>query len=416
MENKPVEIIQLICSDMNQNNNKFWYGELYEDDTVITKWGRVGNTPQSKTFPNKGRKFLITKRNEKKRKGYTELKVINESATTGSYDTDSLAKIARKQIKTTNPLVLNLIDRLIKANIHNITSNTNITYNNSTGLFSTPLGIVTLEGISEARDILNSIKSTDKDGSEWTHLINRYLRIIPQSIGMRFEVDHLFGNIDALVKQNDLLDSLETSYMTLQEQRKDSNKNHIEDEKLFDVDLDVMDASSYEYNNIKNWFKRTNHTKHGYKNVTIKNIYCVSMKDNIERFTKTLEPLIEVFHGTSEANLLSILKSGIQISPPSTANITGKLFGNGVYGAIDSSKSLQYSMGRFGGMKGTSAWIFVLDFAMGNVFYPKTYGTSKIPKNYDSCWAKASNTGLRYDELIVYKINQVKIKYLIELQ
>ena len=50
-----------------------------------------------------------------------------------------------------NSILDKLIERLVRSNVHNITSNTNIILNDSTGLFQTALGIVTPEAITEAR-------------------------------------------------------------------------------------------------------------------------------------------------------------------------------------------------------------------------------------------------------------------------
>jgi poly [ADP-ribose] polymerase len=153
---------------------------------------------------------------------------------------------------------------------------------------------------------------------------------------------------------------------------------------------------------------------HGYKHIKIKNIYRLKLDDCDSLYDDSVGNVQEVYHGSSEANILSILRSGLQISPPSTAKIAGKMFGNGVYGSQTASKSLGYSAGRWGQSSSKTAWLFVCDFAMGNTFYPTTYGLSKIPACYNSCWALPEKTGLHNDELIVYKSNQVKIKYLLE--
>ena len=76
------------------------------------------------------------------------------------------------------------------------------------------------------------------------------------------------------------------------------------------------------------------------------NVFKVKIHDMAAAFNP--DNVKEVFHGTSEANNLSILKSGLRVSPPATAAIAGKMFGNGVYGAINSSKSLGYTYGNWG--------------------------------------------------------------------
>lgn len=120
----------------------------------------------------------------------------------------------------------------------------------------------------------------------------------------------------------------------------------------------------------------------------------------------------QVFHGTSEANLLSILKSGLKVSPPSTAFIAGKMFHNGIYGAKESSKALGYTLGRWGGSTSSFGWIFICNFAMGKTYDPVHAGAP--PNGYDSVWARAKKCGLYHDELVVYKNEQVQITHLLE--
>lgn len=62
-----------IKSDVNKNNNKFWYISEFDDSSVETHWGRVGDGGQrkTKTFPSQGSasNFFDTKCKEKERSG-----------------------------------------------------------------------------------------------------------------------------------------------------------------------------------------------------------------------------------------------------------------------------------------------------------------------------------------------------------
>jgi predicted DNA-binding WGR domain protein len=39
--------IKLIKSEVTENNNKFWFGQLFDDGTVKATWGRVGYSGDS---------------------------------------------------------------------------------------------------------------------------------------------------------------------------------------------------------------------------------------------------------------------------------------------------------------------------------------------------------------------------------
>jgi poly [ADP-ribose] polymerase len=412
--------IKLICSDVGDNANKVWIGELHDDDTVITRWGRVGYDMQSKSFPSAGESFLLKKEREKIKKGYTYPRILAGSAgAIGTIKSDSLGAIAKQQLAKNKPELSRLIDRLVQANVHNITSNTNITYNAASGLFQTPLGIVTQEGIDEARGLLVSIKKCLKNNcgdKEFKSLVSNYLMIVPQNIGMRIDVKVIFPDEDSVKKQADILDSLEASYKAVMTNPVTPSGAPAQVEQVFQVDLDVCSDDKVR-DRLIGYYEKTKKRMHGYDHIKIREIYSVTIMDMLKSFStdgKKIGNLTEVYHGTSQANLLSILKSGLKVSPPSTAYIAGKMFGNGVYGAINSSKSLGYTFGRWGGSNsGDSGWLFVCDFAMGKVYEP-TGRCQEPARGFDSVWAKADKCGLNHDELIVYKNQQVNIKYLLE--
>lgn len=412
----------MIYADVSENSYKEWYGYLFDNDDVKTEWGRVGEyKKQSKDFPGAGESFFDKKVREKEKKGYViEKRLDGTQGASIPVANSNLHEIAKKQIikDSTNSVLSKLVERFVQSNVHKITSSTNISYNSQTGLFTLVNGsIITPEAIVEARDILAEITKYVRNrnyGNVFNKVVVDYLKLVPQHIGMKFNVRNIFPDEDSCQKQNDILDSLESSVNTL----KNSNNitvNEDSGEEVFKVDLEILDDSK-EFNRLSGWYKSSMKSCHGYDSIKIKNIFRVKIHEMDNGFNKNLGNNIEVFHGTSEANCLSILKSGLKTAPPSTAYITYKLWGNGIYGAINSSKSLGYTYGKWGNSVGESGWLYICDFAMGNTYFPNSGGQSRKPftSGYDSTWAKAGNTGLLHDELIVYENSQVNIKYLIE--
>ncbi|VEP18914.1 WGR domain-containing protein (fragment) [Hyella patelloides LEGE 07179] len=146
-----VDSCTLIYVEVDQNSNKVWQGTVLDDGSFIAEWGRVGNQLQSKTYYLNSvtlaqSKFARTKR-QKLRKGYTEAQIINQHQNYNvSLKEEDLELIAAKQIEHgKDPRAKQLIRYLVAVNIHNITSQTNISYDVTTGNFSTPLGLVTPE-------------------------------------------------------------------------------------------------------------------------------------------------------------------------------------------------------------------------------------------------------------------------------
>lgn len=406
--------------------NRWWTGRLYDSGDVETLWGRVGHSGQSKLFPGAGRSFLLEKQREKARKGYTELKTVGgptSSVTTHGkiVEKSELKQIARAQIaKSGSPTLNRLIDRLVEANVHRITSSTQITFNSSTGLFSTPLGIVTPDGITEARNLLmvinQGVSRRDYTSTKVRDAFNRYMRIVPQNVGMkRFDVNTIFPDITAVQKQSDVLDSLEASYQALQTQKPTTpSGNQPPMEQVFQVDLDIL-AAGPEYDRLNRWFETSKKPMHRDAfRYRVVQIYTVNIHAMTEAFESKTIPIREVWHGTSQANVLSILKTGLRTSPPSTAAIAGKMFGNGIYGANVSTKSLNYSIGHWGqGGKGDAAWLFVCQFAMGRIQQVTKQKLNGADPGYDSIYAKGG-ADLYNDEFVVYRNSQVKITHLLE--
>lgn len=413
------EKVRLIFSDLGKKSYKYWQGELLDDGTVISEFGVVGAAnPQSKNFGKVGKAFFDKKIREKERKGYSHAKVLLEGASTNKVvQTGSLADIAIRQIKFSNPMVEALIKRLANSNIHKITSSTSISFDN--GVFQTPLGVVTQEGIDEARLLLQWFfanvkqRNTKKVEETFNQSIDNYLKIIPRPKGGGLHYEDIFDTSESIQKESDVIDALENSLSLATTPKADATTKTVE-ESIFDLSLEIEQDPAIRKALIDR-YTSSNKSMHNYNHIKVKEIYNVDLLGYNGRFRKDLANHTQVWHGSGQSNILSILKSGLNPSPPSTAAIAGKMFGNGTYGSETSSKALGYSLGRWGQSSGDSGWLFVCDFAMGNPYYAKN-SLSNIPSGYDSCWALPKNTSLYNDELIVYNENQIKIKYLIEVK
>lgn len=401
--------IRLLNADVDSNKNKFWNATLFDNGEIRVEYGRVGYDGCKETYsPSRGgERFLNKKIKEKTRKGYKEIEIVSSNSNIST--NKQLLKNITRSDKTE---LQNLLDLLIEQNIHNITLSTNITFDKQDNLFKTPLGIVSKNSIFSARQILNELTAKDIDprsNAVKTH-INDYLRLIPQSFGMgRFNVD-LFKSPEFINKQISILDSLEVSHQKITTVDTTSEK----DIKL-NFEVDLLDDQT-EFNRINKKFEDSKKKQHTQSNhLKIDKIYKIQIKQMFEAFsTCGIGNTMELWHGSSVSNILSIFNSGLKISPPSTVKIAGKMFGSGIYGASDSTKSLNYSVGYWTGQRNSKVFLFVADFAMGKHYTPTSCSESFPKKGYDSTWAKAKHSGVYNDEFIVYKENQVNLKYLIE--
>lgn len=416
-----IKSVKLILSDITNNNNKHWSGTIIDNNDVVLEWGRVGDSTQKKvkSFNSQysAEDFLDGKVKEKKKKGYTELNTLSGTVTV-NHEKGNLTDIAKKQIVGDDETIV-LIERLSKANVHKILESTTLTFSNDTGLFSTPLGIVTNDNIIEARQTLNDMSSyvqnSNFENPDYITLLNKYLRLIPQKVGRKLQPT-IYADLTAIKAQNDIIDSLEVSYQQSISNPTNPSLDDIEVPKIFSCEIkSVNDQSIIDY--INNKFKETMQRMHSSSNLKVKKVYSVKIDkhyNDFEQYGRQIGNIMELWHGTKIHNLLSILKSGLVILPSNNPHVCGRMYGPGIYFSDQSTKALNYSNGYFRGNKENNCFMFLADVAMGKAYTPKTYSESLPKPGYDSTFAKGGYSGVLNNEMIVPNIHQINLKYLVE--
>jgi predicted DNA-binding WGR domain protein len=212
---------KFIFVESAENHNKFWYIEEHDNGLIKTIWGRVGNkesTSEKQFGSNAGKEYdKLVK--SKLKKGYTRLQTLDSEITFtsgGGISKQSLESIALSEIDydKANDTITKMIKTFCAENIHTITANTSITFNSDTNVFQTPCGIVTIESINDARDILSEIAAFVEQRDFCTTFIKKteeYCTLIPQKIKGKFDPCRLFFNMYDVNRQSDILDSLEDS-------------------------------------------------------------------------------------------------------------------------------------------------------------------------------------------------------------
>ena len=127
------------------------------------------------------------------------------------------------------------------------------------------------------------------------------------------------------------------------------------------------------------------------------------------------------YHGSKVENWLSIMKQGLSLNP--NASVTGKMFGNGLYFAPDSRKSLNYmdtKGAHWNNGQRDTGYVAVYSVALGKCYMPTTslgssFNKNSLPNGCLSVYAEKNRVGLRNDEYVVYDQAQCTIKYLMEI-
>lgn len=412
-----------VLTDATNNNNKFWEVTLLEDGTVKSRYGRVGSAGASNVLGS-GENLYASKVREKERKGYRKVDVVSGSSGGGTVAAN-VAQIAKDEIANADPVVASLIERLAKINKHQIFQATGgqMDVDLDTGIIRTPVGVVSEGNVTAARVILPELDEMvvkgDVDSNTFRSKLNDYLMLIPQKVGSRqgWHKDVLPDHA-AVIKQNALLDQLEASIEIAQKKISDASKIAAGDRpRTFDVHLKVLTGP--ETDRITQYYKHTINSRHGSAKLTPKRFFSVeiaSMRKAWEADGMRLDNQMELWHGTRAHNLLSILKGGL-IVPKSggSINVTGRMFGDGLYFSDQSTKALNYAHGYWdGGSRDNLCYMFLADIGMGKQYQPQRPFSGVPPKGYDSTNVRGGTAGVLNNEMIVYRTGQANLKYLIE--
>jgi predicted DNA-binding WGR domain protein len=407
--NKLIEKKHFVCTDLEKNSNKYWIIERFDDNSVKTSYGRVGDSGQSTTknfsSTSEAEKFFNTKVKEKskiksRRDAYTEIHILDDMVVTKS-PTRHISDLAAEQIETSSEDVRKLVRWFSDINIHNIVSSTSVSYNITEGCFRTPLGVVDQSCISNAKVLLNEISQfPDKETKECLKKINLYLRYVPQDLGsshQKIQIKNVFGSGDLLQKQADILEGLEAAISSA----KPSETNEVS-ERVFNTKLDIV-KNEDEISKLKERFaSHCNYSR-------INGVYTVSIKDVVDRFVThglSVGNRTELWHATNPRNILSIFKSGL-IIPTKYSN--GWNHGAGIYFSDRSSKSMKY-LSKDNRNGHSYGYMFVGDVALGNVYYDE--GNSSLDGRYNCRWAYKGQSD---SQIIVYNTGQVNLLYLLEI-
>lgn len=433
----------LHCNNFDGNNNKFYIIEIQKNSSgeyqLFSNYGRLGKTsileirqhfkgstdPITNFDDIKDEYDAIIKKKErgKTTKGvkefYTKVDVL--SPTVGSSNICEAVDVTvsgNESISITadsHPEVTRIIEQLKEDNIHNILSKTSLIVT-SRGL-ETDIGIVTESHIDNASSALDELRDhiINKDDEGITTSNNKYFSLIPKKFAGRLQKSDMIVDADKLAETYDLLDSLKNALKTMVKPSDDKQSS-------IDIDIIILEDQP-EWDRLVDLFESRKHNSHSHlNNWKVKQIYKFNETNGRQNeYDSKLTDLgneHELFHGSRNTNILSILINGFMIPPATAGHCTGRMFGNGVYSASCSSKALNYSTGFWDGSRDNSnAFIFITKFVMGNEQKCKNFKYSGADTGYDSVHGLNKDNGgsLLNDEYIVYNTGQTLITHLIEL-
>lgn len=440
-------------TDIKTNANKFYIIQMCKIDTgyaVYIRYGRVGikGTVRTSTYTDKSSAIAFFKKQYRSKTGNTwgsstfTKKKGKYFLADISYE-DELSKINEKDMKSKKIPKSKLSQRVQKfiQMISNIEMMNESLVELDIDTKKMPLGKITSNQIDKAREILKKI-SNETDNDIITDLSSDYYTYIPTACGMR--KPPIIDNDDIITKYNKTLDELADIVVgvnIIKNSAKNVKLNPI-DNIYNDIDTEIkaLAKNTNIYKNLVKFVQNTHGPTHGQK-LEVLDILKVAQNgkcDAYNNYSENIDNKMLLFHGTPQSCVLSIFKKDFYLDPSKLGvQIAGKMFGYGVYFADCATKSFNYTRA---GKTGDVGCLLIAEVALGNIS-ERTNADSSISKvslqriNCDSTkgigrYAPVEYTEikgvkipngeikdirrdvyLRYNEYIVYDINQICIKY-----
>jgi predicted DNA-binding WGR domain protein len=451
----------------NGSSNKSYHAELWvskdgKESEIFTIYGPTGGT-QNKDYRYYGDDVAAAEKEfdkiikSKIKKGYQEIDVAQRNLGTDE------AKQITKAVTLKNAQHLNITP----SSLHQETQRLISTLMGATNQFviqtlKCPLGQLTNGQIDLGRDILNKAKDAlnapKPSKAKLLELTNQFYGAIPHNLGSgaRGQLTELI--LDSVQKIAAKEDDLDTLLDAKSIGAVLSSGSNIDDQyRSLNTDFKYIDKSSDLFNWINKMLVETKASNHHYLGkIKLLNAWGINRKNERDSFLNVISDLSKeskrinktslpnsikdliiirpdiddscrfyadtntwpLWHGTRTQNLTGILNKGILIRPAG-AVITGAMYGNSVYYATQSTKSINYtSLSSSYWAKGNdkTAYMFIADVALGNPLIAKgpcQYTPTNIRPNH-SVWAKGGQSGVINDEIMIYNTKQFNLRYLVE--
>ena len=429
----------LILVDSKANSNKFYRLELDANGRVSKTFGRVGAAGVT-NYENTGLSGFNTILNAKKRKGYREVDVADDTvAAAPRIASQQLAEVARTGLVTSktkrNTVIDDLIERIVRVNAHDILeSSGGLIKVDTSGRIKTPVGLVTASSIAKATILLDRLEYVT--AHDRPSLLEEYLTFVPQKVAARAGwADTFFDPPNSFQRQRDFLQQLRDSlsFFDAQAATQAATPGDAAVDAGFKYKLRAVADGGTVFKKIEALYEASKNAGHQSATMKVKRVYELVDTVGAKAYREIADEIRneqQLWHGTGAANLLSILRKGLYV-PPTTGSgvkIAGRMFGDGIYLSNQSSKAANYSSGFWHGSRENSAFMLLADVAMGSEYRPTRSGfdpaiprearntLNKFGKPFNSINVKAGTGGVRNHEAIVWNLPQIRLRHLVELE
>lgn len=404
MEVRPTYLIMVTTA----NNNKY-YNLFPEGDQFRVEYGRVDATKTTRYYP-------MSKWNSQ----------ISSKLNKGYKDVTDLKKDLVEEISSTNPEspYKDIENAAVRAIVEKLQSLARETIQKN---YTVKASSVTQDMVDAAQKIIDALANSCSTIDEFNENLLKLFTVIPRKMG---NVRDYLANkpedfAQIISKEQDLLDVMRGQIYVKPEH--EEHAEHVEKKQqtiLEELGLAMEEATADDVALIKTLMNESaSKFRKAWRvtNLKTQERFDKFVSDNAIKDTRLL------FHGSRSENFWSIIKTGLVLRP-TNAVITGKMFGYGVYYAPKCAKSIGYTSlsGSYWAHGGNNtAYMALFDVAYGtpydvynfdSKYYNLDYNRLQQFKPGANCLHAHADRGmLRNDEIVVYKEDQMTIKYLIEI-
>jgi poly [ADP-ribose] polymerase len=457
-------------SDLDKNNNKFYIIQLLEHDStndliLFTRWGRVGVTglhEEKSVDKNSGPRLFMKKYKDKLKHGYQEIFIDYETEVKQEEPKKEKNNISSSKKKFKNTLdsdVMELISliynkKMINDNLHEIGYDSQ----------KMPLGklspVTLTTGLNILKQIESELKSKNPNKENLKKFSSEFYTQIPHNFGFQKMANFIINDIEKVKEKIDMISALSDMKITLKilesvgSQKTEEEYENEEEKQIHDyykqLNCDIRSISpNEEIYSILNKYLTVKPNKkdsdgfggyYSYRNrLSLVKAYELNRHGENEKFKNELGNKKLLWHGSRITNFVGILSQGLRIAPPEAPS-SGYLYGKGVYFADMAQKSSNYCY-----PVNNMALILLGEVALGkedqrtscDFNLPKTmkYGTNSVHAlgrlesdggvfingnvfvpNGDSIINEKNQLCNDYAEYIVYNVDQVKLRYLLQIR
>ncbi|GAB1298937.1 Protein mono-ADP-ribosyltransferase PARP4 [Apodemus speciosus] len=279
-----------------------------------------------------------------------------------------------------------------------------------------PVDSMSLNDVSKAEGVLLLVKTALKNGDSQEQLrktMAEFYRLLPHRHPASEEV-----NLKLLAQKEDLCQLVRDIVNVCETNLSKPNPPSLAKYRALRCKIEHVEQNTEEFSRVRKEVLQNNRRECP---ADIMQIFRVGRVNEAMEFLSKLGNVRPLLHGSPVRNVLGILSRGLLL--PKVAEDRGVQrtdvgnLGSGIYFSDSLSTSIKYA--HAGEMDG-SRLLVVCDVALGKCLdlFKKDFSLTEAPPGYDSVHGVSETasvpTDFQDDEFVVYKTNQVKMKYIVK--